>query len=161
MLPLFLECLGIIILKYLIYIFLSNLSPAEWLPQEGWQEEQGLFHYQWSSDQITHNKHSQAHIWNVFQEAHPSGTQRDPKIYHKGHGNSRLLIDTRLNKVGWAKGIKMCHTLSRCCPQKVMKWMKLHQMNSTCLLPKCLLPLSKTYKWLMWWEQAAGCQIKL
>uniref|UniRef100_A0A8I3PM92 Large ribosomal subunit protein eL31 n=1 Tax=Canis lupus familiaris TaxID=9615 RepID=A0A8I3PM92_CANLF len=74
--------------------------------KEGWREEEGPFCHQRGSDQRIHHQHPQTYPWSGFQEACPSGTQRDPEFAMKEMGTPDVLIDTRLNKAVWAKGIR-------------------------------------------------------
>lgn len=63
----------------------SSSSYPTWVRQNGSHTGQAdkPFCHQWGSDKIIHHQHSQVHPWSGFQEACPSGTQRDPEICHE------------------------------------------------------------------------------
>lgn len=67
--------------------------------------EEGLFCHQWDSDQSTYHHYSQVHLWSLFQEWCPLGTQRDLQICHDGDGNSRCVHWHRAQQRCRAKGI--------------------------------------------------------
>ena len=59
--------------------------------QEGWQEE-GSVHHRQGGDQKIHYQPSQELPQRGFQEACPSGSQRNPAICHGGGGSSRRVL---------------------------------------------------------------------
>lgn len=41
----------------------------------------------YSAINVVVTRHSQTHPWSLFQEACPSGTHRDPEIFHERGGD--------------------------------------------------------------------------
>ena len=73
---------------------------------EGRQEEEGPVCHQQGGDQRIHHQCSQAHRGVSFKKRAPQALKEIRKFAMKEMGTPDVLVDTRLNKAVWAKGIR-------------------------------------------------------
>lgn len=130
---------------------LSNLGPAEWLPEERWREE-GSFCHQWGSDQRLYHRQSHVHHGVDFKEANPSGTQRNLEIWWKEMGMPGMCTDPWFSRVSGSKNVLY----------SMHVWLSGKRNededspNSTHWLPVYLSPLSNIYR-QYGWELTTDC----
>lgn len=108
---------------------LSNLGPAEWLPEERWRE--GSFCYQWGSDQRLYHRQSHVHHGVDFKK---QTLQALKEIWKFAGRRWKCQVCVPTPGSGEYLGQRMCYTVYTCaCLGNVMR-MKIHQtLNIDCL----------------------------